>query len=85
MVEFSFGGMIYLDDCPVWWRHFVEGNAPDDDKTLSEQDNQSRLRLALAAFGGDIATTSDNTLLEALRFESEELFTAFKVYWTLHG
>jgi hypothetical protein len=84
MVRFDFTVYKNFSACPIWWRNFVLCASKDAPSQKQAYIN-FELDKSIKKYNGSIIDNEDPEDLDALEFETEEDFNAFKIYWTLYG
>jgi hypothetical protein len=84
MVKIDFTMFTCFSACPVWWRNFVLCTTKDI-PTHKQALMNFELDKAIKKYHGSIIDNDNPEDVDALEFETEDDFNAFKIYWTLYG
>lgn len=80
-----------FDDCPLWWKSFIDTVTDEIDKVSFFTPEVLRVRDKLlddsiATYNGKIVDVVNNSsLVDYLEFETEYDLNAFKLFWILRG
>jgi hypothetical protein len=84
MIRIDFAEYSTFNKCPIWWQNFVLGTLNKSPPVTWAEKNRL-LDDAIAKYNGAIIDDSHPEDVDALEFETEDDFNAFRLIWTIHG
>ena len=83
MIRVDFTEYQTFNTCPDWWKNFVLDTLKNTSVSWAEKNRL--LDDTIAKYNGSIIDDSHPEDVDALEFETEDDFNAFKLIWTIHG